>query len=120
LRDLTGQPLETEVQWRRAAEQLVERGKAQVVVLSLGEGGAWLVTAGAACFAPSLPTKVVSAIGAGDSFVGAMVWALAHGRELRDAFRYGVAAGSAALLSEGTGLCHPADVARLYAKVTLI
>lgn len=119
LRDLFGQPLETEAQWRRAAEQLVEQGKAQVVVLSLGEGGAWLVTAEGACFAPSLPIKVVSAIGAGDSFVGAMVWALARGLELKDAFRYGVAAGSAALLSQGTGLCRLEDVARLYGDVTL-
>jgi 6-phosphofructokinase 2 len=66
-----------------------------------------------------LPIKVVSAIGAGDSFVGAMVWALARGLELKDAFRYGVAAGSAALLSEGTALCGPADVARLHGQVTL-
>lgn len=119
LRDLVRQPLDTEVQWRRAAEQLVEQGKAQVVVLSLGGGGAWLVAPEGACFAPSLPIKVVSAIGAGDSFVGAMVWALARGLALKDAFRYGVAAGSAALLSEGTGLCRPADVARLYGQVTL-
>lgn len=120
LRDLFGQPLETEVQWRRAAEQLVEQGKAQVVVLSLGEGGAWLVTAEGACFAPSLPIKVVGTIGAGDSFVGAMVWALAQGLDLKDAFRYGVAAGSAALLTGGTGLCLPADVARLHGEVILI
>lgn len=119
LRDLSGQPLETEMQWRRAAEQLVEHGKAQVVVLSLGEGGALLVTADGTCFAPGLPIKVVSATGAGDSFVGAMVWALARGLGLKEAFRYGVAAGSAALLTEGTGLCRPEDVARLHGEVTL-
>jgi 6-phosphofructokinase 2 len=89
-------------------------------VLSLGEGGAWLVTAKGACFAPGLPIKVVSATGAGDSFVGAMVWALARGIEMKDAFRYGVAAGSAALLSKGTGLCQAADVARLYDKVIVM
>lgn len=120
LRDLVGKPLETESQWRGAAEQLVERGWAQLLVLSLGVGGAWLVTPEGSCFAPALPIQVVSAIGAGDSFVGAMVWALARGQGARDAFRYGVAAGSAALLSKGTGLCDPADVARLYNDVVLI
>jgi len=120
LRDLFSQTLETESQWRRAAEQLVVQGKAEVVVLSLGEGGAWLFTNEGACFAPSLPIKVVSAIGAGDSFVGAMVWALARGLELKIAFRYGVAAGSAALLSKGTGLSLSEDVARLYGDVRLI
>lgn len=120
LRDLYSQALETESQWRRAAEQLVMQGKAEIVVLSLGEGGAWLFTHEGACFAPSLPIKVVSAIGAGDSFVGAMVWALARGLELKAAFRYGVAAGSAALLSKGTGLSLSEDVARLYGDVRLI
>lgn len=120
LRAFFGQPLETEVEWRRAAEHLIAQGKAQVVVLTLGEGGAWLVSTEGACFSPSLPVQVASAIGAGDSLVGAMVWALATGLGLRDAFRYGVAAGSAALLTEGTGLCRPADVARLHGEVTLI
>jgi 6-phosphofructokinase 2 len=120
LRDLLGQPMETQAQQRHAAEQLVEQGKAQVVVLSLGEGGAWLVTAKGACFAPGLPIKVVSATGAGDSFVGAMVWALARGIEVIDSFRYGIAAGSASLLSKGTGLCQAADVARYYNDVTLV
>ncbi len=120
LRELVGQPLETQAQWRAAAGQLLARGRAQVVVLSLGDAGAWLFTGDGACFAPALPVKVVSAIGAGDSFVGAMVWALGRGCTLRDAFRYGVAGASAALFSKGTGLCQAADVACLYNDVVLI
>jgi 6-phosphofructokinase 2 len=111
LRDLFGQALETESQWCHAAEQLLEQGRAQVVVISIGEGGAWMVTPEGTCYAPALPVEVISATGAGDSFVGAMVWALAGGRELTSAFRYGVAAATAALLSKGTGLCRAADVA---------
>lgn len=119
LRDLFGQPLETESQWCHAAEQLLERGSAQVVVISLGEGGAWLVTAEGRCYAPALSVEVISATGAGDSFVGAMVWALAGGSELKTAFRYSVAAASAALLSKGTGLCRAVDVAHYFNDVTL-
>jgi 6-phosphofructokinase 2 len=63
---------------------------------------------------------VISSIGAGDSFVGAMVWALARGMDVREAFRYGVAAASAALLSEGTGLALVADVKRLHDTVKLV
>jgi 6-phosphofructokinase 2 len=96
------------------------QGQAQVVVLSLGAGGACLVTPQGSYFSPGLPIQVVSAIGAGDSFVGAMVWALARGLDPKEAFRYGVAAGSAALLSTGTGLCHPTDIARLHDDVKLI
>ncbi len=120
LRELVGHPLETQAQWLEAAQDLVNRGKTQIVVLSMGEGGAWLVTASDACFAPALPVQVVSAIGAGDSFVGGMVWALWRGLTVRDSFRYGVAAASAAVLSVGTGLCSQADVIRLHDDVTLV
>ena len=119
LRELMGQPLETQSQWRDAAQTLVARGRAQVVVLSLGEGGAWLVTPSETCFAPAVPVQVVSTIGAGDSFVGGMVWALGRGLPVRESFRYGVAAASAALLSVGTGLCSQADVLRLHDQVIL-
>jgi 6-phosphofructokinase 2 len=120
LRDLFGQALKTESQWCHAAKQLLEQWSARVVVLSIGEGGAWMVTPQGTCYAPALPVKVISATGAGDSFVGAMVWALAGGRELKSAFRYGVAAASAGLLSKGTGLCRAADVAHYFNDVTLI
>ena len=119
LRELTGQPLADEAQWRAAAQQLVASGQAELVALSLGEQGALLVSAEQCWRAPALAQQVLSATGAGDSFVGAMVWALSRQAGLAAAFRYGVAAGSAALLSAGTGLCSQADVERLYAEVSL-
>ena len=119
LSELCGQELKNEADWRMAGQALIKQGKAQVLVLSLGEGGACLFTPDASYFAPALPVSVVSAIGAGDSFVGAMVWALSKGHDLPDAFKYGVAGASAALLSAGSGLCQPEDVSRLYADVRL-
>jgi 6-phosphofructokinase 2 len=56
----------------------------------------------------------VSAVGAGDSFLGAMIWSLAAGQGIENAFRYGMAAGSAALLSAGSELCKAGDVLRLH------
>ena len=69
--------------------------------------------------ASALAIKPVSTVGAGDSFLGAMVWALASGQELPDAFRYDVAAGSAALITPGTELCAREDVKRLYGQVVM-
>jgi 6-phosphofructokinase 2 len=89
-------------------------------VLSLGEGGACLFTHDVSYFAPALPVKVASAIGAGDSFVGAMVWALSKGHDIPDAFKFGVAGATAALLSHGTGLCQFEEVSRLYERVSLV
>jgi 6-phosphofructokinase 2 len=47
------------------------------------------------------------------------VAALASGESLQRAFRVGVAAGSAAVLSPGTELCHDEDVQRLLPRVVV-
>jgi 6-phosphofructokinase 2 len=119
LRELMGVPLDDERAWLDASRRLIKAGRAEVVALTLGDRGALLVVRDQAWRAPALPIKPLSAVGAGDSFLGAMVWGLAQGRSIDDAFRYGVAAGSAALLSSGTGLCRRDDVERLYPDVVL-
>lgn len=119
LRELTGHPLETEPDRHAAALQIIRSGQAQVVALSLGEDGALLVTADRALRARSLPVPVASSIGAGDSFVGGLVWALNRHEALEPAFRYGMAAGAAALLAPGTALCQAADVERLHREVVI-
>jgi 6-phosphofructokinase 2 len=119
LRELSGQPLDTEQQWLGVAQQLVTNGQAQIVALSLGADGALLVTARQTLRARSLPVQVVSSIGAGDSFVAGLLWALNLQKDLEQAFRYGMAAGAAALLSAGTALCQVADVERLHNEVTI-
>lgn len=117
LTELCGQALDTPAQWHAAAIALVESGQAQVVALTLGHLGALLVTRDGAWNAPPLTIQVASAVGAGDSFVGGMVWALQHHRPLTDAFAWGVAAGSAALLSVSTGLCCKEDAQQLFEQV---
>jgi 6-phosphofructokinase 2 len=116
LQQLTG-PLEGRAQQLAAARGLVEKGGAAMVALTLGHLGALLVTQSEALQAPALPIAPVSTVGAGDSFLGALVWSLDAGHTLEDAFRYAIAAGSAALLSTGTGLCRTADVHRLFREV---
>ncbi len=117
LSELAGRPLETPQAWQAAARQLVLDGRAEVVALTLGHLGALLVTREAAWSAPPLDVVVSSAVGAGDSFVGGLVWSLQQGQALDEAFGWGVAAGTATLLSAGTGLCRPEDVRRLQAQV---
>lgn len=118
--ELLGRPLEHEGDWRAAAAELVRSGKAEVVALTLGDRGALLVTAEHAFRAPALPVTVVSAVGAGDSFLGGMVASLARGRSLLESFRVGVAAGSAAVEMPGTALCTRGEVERLVAGVETV
>ena len=119
LRALVGRPLADEADWRRAASELVAAGRAEVVALTLGAHGAMLATADGTLRAPAWPVPVKSAIDAGDSFVAAMVYALARGAERTDAFRYALAlaAASATLQREGTAQCDAADVAVLHAAI---
>jgi 6-phosphofructokinase 2 len=114
-----GQSLEHQTDWITASRSLIDSGQAEIVALTLGEQGALLVTRDRVLLARALPTKLVSVVGAGDSFLGAMVWSLACGHPIETAFRYGMAAGSAALLMPGTELCRREDVERLVNDVKL-
>lgn len=100
-----------------AGRRLIGRGWVEVIALSMGPDGALLITRDLALRANGLPIEPVSVSGAGDSFLAAMVWSLAGNGSLETALRYGVAGGSAALLSPGTDLCRPADMHRLVADV---
>lgn len=117
--ELAGRPLASEAEWRAAALEIVRNGQAQVVVLTLGSLGALLVSGHAVWRAPALPVPVVSAIGAGDCLVGALVWALDRNFPLAEAFRHGLAAATASLASTGTGLCKAEDIERLCRDIRI-
>jgi len=117
--ELIGRPVDGPKEIAAAARRLVADGKAETVVVTLGEFGAILATPDAAYFAPPLPIAVQSAVGAGDSFMGAMVAALVRGASPLEAFRYGNAGGSATLMRAGTELCHADDVERLLPQIKI-
>jgi len=118
-RELMQAPMENETQMVQAARRLTAAGRAQVVALTLGEQGALLVTRDQAWRGSAPQMAPVSTVGAGDSFLGAMVFSLAMGRSLADCLRYGIAAGGAALLSPGTELCRLRDVERLLPEIVI-
>jgi len=98
----------------QAARELIGSGVAELVALTLGRDGALLATSQGTLRLAAPDVVAKSAVGAGDSFAAAMTLGLAQGRDSEDAFAYGVAAGAAAVLSAGTGLCRREDVERLY------
>lgn len=103
----------SESQLIEAARELVGRGACEVVALTLGDAGAALVTRDEVLRLQTPRVQVQSTVGAGDSFLGALVLRLAQGRALRDAFCTAVAAGSASAALPATALCGADDVARL-------
>ena len=98
---------------RTVAEELVRTGKAHRVVVSLGPQGALAVDKTGFVQVVPPPMKSQSTVGAGDSMVGAMVLKLAQGASLLEMARYGVAAGSAATINQGTRLCSLADTQKI-------
>ncbi|RYE04322.1 MAG: 1-phosphofructokinase family hexose kinase [Sphingomonadales bacterium] len=113
--DLTGERIASQDDELEAARTLRARGFAEVIILSLAERGALLVAEGVELRLPAIRVETKSAVGAGDSMVGAVTLALANGRSLEEALRYGIAAGAATLMTPATELARRDDVDRLYA-----
>jgi 6-phosphofructokinase 2 len=117
LRDLTGQTLPDKETQVAAAQQLIQSGKAEIVAVSLGAEGAMVVSADQFWQARALKVDVQTTIGAGDSFVGAMVWSLGRGDALLKSFQYGLASGAAALLAPGTSLSTAEKIHKLVVNI---
>lgn len=113
LAEIIGRPLRNDEDVLDAARELVSRGWAEAVVASLGAQGALLVRAGLEERVPAIPIRPRSAVGAGDSMLAAIIVGLSRGMTMNRAVRFGVAAGAAALLTEGTELARKEDVERL-------
>ena len=119
LADLVGSALDNDRDRVTACRTLIAGGRTEAVALTLGEQGALLVTATRAWRAQPMKIEVTSTVGAGDSFLGGMVSALAAGKTLEQAFRVAVAAGSAEVMSPGTELCSETEVLRLLPEVMI-
>jgi 6-phosphofructokinase 2 len=96
-----------------AALELIRKGHAEVVVVSLAAAGAMLVTKDGFQHITAPTVQHKSTVGAGDSMVAGMVWALTRGKSHLDMARMGVACGTAATMSPGTQLFKKADAERL-------
>ncbi len=116
LRECAGRGLDGEAEQIDAARELIGRGAAECVLVSLGSQGALLVTrTGAHRFAPvNVPPG--SGVGAGDAMVAGVAVGLTRGWPLTEAVRFGVAAGAAMLLTPGTAPCTREDAERLFTR----
>lgn len=84
-----------------AAAELLQRG-AGTVAVTLGAGGAYLLTDTASGLVPALaPARVVDTTAAGDCFTGALAVALGEGQELSQAVRFANAAASLSVETAG-------------------
>jgi 6-phosphofructokinase 2 len=97
-----------------AARELIGDGKCALVAASMGPQGACFISPEIVDFVPAPAVRKRSTVGAGDSMVAGMVYALAAGLPLREVIRMGVACGTAATMNPGTELFRKHDVDKLY------
>ena len=116
LQESVGMELRTLRAIRDAATSYLRKG-VQHVVVSMGSIGAMYVGEDTSIFAPALKVKVQSTVGAGDAMIGGLLKGLSRETSFPRAFRYGVAAGTASVMTEGTQLIVPADFMNLLDQV---
>jgi 6-phosphofructokinase 2 len=114
LRECVGRELATESEQLAAAHELIDRGCADNVLVSLGSQGALLATAQGGNRFPPVQVPTGSGVGAGDAMVAGVAVGLTRGWPLTKAVRLGIATGAAMLLTPGTAPCTREDAERLF------
>jgi 1-phosphofructokinase family hexose kinase len=113
---LTGLPMDTPAAIAVAAAEIRRLG-AQNVIVSMGKAGALLHTAEGTWLTHTPKIKEKNPIGAGDSMVGGLVWALTEGIALKEALGWGVASGAATASLPGTEVGTRPLIQELFSQV---
>jgi 1-phosphofructokinase family hexose kinase len=113
---LTGLSMNTPAEIALAASKIGELG-AQNVIVSMGKAGALLHTAEGIWLTHSPKIKEKNPIGAGDSMVGGLVWALTQSIALKEALGWGVASGAATASLPGTEVGSRPLIEDLFLKI---
>lgn len=114
IKQLIDGDFEVENELEKAASELIKRKNIENLVISLGSGGALLVNKNSTEYFRTPTVKVKSRVGAGDSTVAGIVLKLSEGKSIKEAVKYGIAAGAAAVMTPGTELCRRDDTERLF------
>lgn len=117
LRLLSGVPVEDDHAIHQAAQSLLAMGVG-VVVVTLGERGAMLVTPKETELVPGIQVDVVDTTAAGDAFIGALATALVREMPLVEAIRFANCAGALATTRFGaqTSLPSADEVYQVYSR----
>lgn len=111
---IAGHKMEDDAAIIEFSRAMIARGQAEVVVTTLGAGGAVLVSGDVAEHLRTPTVPVRSKVGAGDSMTAGIVLGLARGEPLSKAITLGNAAAAATVMTPGTKLCRPEEVENLY------
>ncbi|AUH64419.1 sugar kinase [Paracoccus zhejiangensis] len=111
---LAGRPLPHRRDSAEFAAGLVRDGVARAVIVARGADGSVIAGDEGVWHAEAISVPVVSAVGAGDSFVAGFLLATARNQPVHETLALGAAAASAACMTPATDLCRAEDVWRFY------
>lgn len=111
---IAGKDQVTGLEQEEIAMKIINGGKVEVIVLSLGPRGAMMLTRDFTEYIVPPTVKPTSTVGAGDSMVAGIVLSLSRGEDLRTALKWGVSAGTAATMTSGSELCRKEDVEDIF------
>src|SRR5262245_11095922 len=84
-----------------AARVIKERARCPNALVTLGANGAWVDTPSFTGHVPGFAVQAVDTVGAGDTFIGALVVRLVEGAEVREAVQFGCAAAAISVTRRG-------------------
>ncbi|WP_226580408.1 1-phosphofructokinase [Halobacillus litoralis] len=116
LGDLFGVEIDTVEKAAEFGEKLLHKGIEHVIV-SMGGNGAVYINKEQKLFANVPKGEVKNSVGAGDSVVAGFLSSLTNGNPSHEAFRYGVAAGSATAFQDD--LCEKENVEELVEQIQI-
>ena len=102
-----------------AAERFIAKYNIEYFVISRGADGAIVVGKTERCKITTPERVGLTRTGAGDAFVGGLVWALAKGEPIDVATRYAVTVGTATVLSPAMELFRREEIDKLFPKTSV-
>jgi 1-phosphofructokinase len=118
LEAITGRRFQSKNEVLAAAKELLAAG-IEIVIVSMGADGAIVADKNEAFAVESWDADIKSTVGAGDSMVGSLAYAILSGKSLYDIAKITTAAGTVTASKEGTQICTMSEVIESLDKVTV-
>tara|TARA_R110000751_G_scaffold301415_5_gene413830 strand:- start:30387 stop:31310 length:924 start_codon:yes stop_codon:yes gene_type:complete len=113
LAELAGKVFLSSTEQEAFALEMIASKKATYIVVSLGARGAFLASKAGVVYQSTPSVAVQSTIGAGDSMVAGLIYAIKNNFSDRDILKWGIACGVATTMSEGTMLAGKTNVTKI-------
>jgi len=114
LAQLAGKDFLSSVEQEKFALEMIKSQKVMYVVVSLGARGAFIASNDGITYQVTPSVSVKSTIGAGDSMVAGLIYAIQNNFSAELMLKWGVACGVAATMTEGPGLANKENIDKVF------